>query len=317
MRAPAYHLRPNKAVDRLIFMDAIRWIGRLHPLNQYTYYGLGGPYLEDFRMLYEMHPEDAVVSIERDREVYKRQQFHLPCATLQVKRAELSSFISRFDPDDHAAIFWLDYTNLRYSNFEEFSALLQRLAFDSLVKITLRAEWKDFMNRVPGDDKPAEFRKMFAALMPDPSANPPINTEAFAALVQSMLRTAVQRALPAATGKAFQPICTFYYSDGTFMFTSTGVVCARDEKDAAREMFQNWKFASLHWAKPKRIDVPTLTTKERLLLQEFLPCESRAGRMLRGKLGYLIDDTRAKTDAKLRQYAQFHRYYPYVMRAVP
>jgi hypothetical protein len=43
----------------------------------------------------------------------------------------------------------------------------------------------------------------------------------------------------------------------------------------------------------------------------------RAGVTLRRALGYLIDDTRPKTESRLKQYAQFHRYYPYVMRAVP
>jgi hypothetical protein len=101
------------------------------------------------------------------------------------------------------------------------------------------------------------------------------------------------------------------------MFTATGIVCARGDRSAIRETFGQWKFASLNWSKPKRIDVPTLTTKERLHLQELLPCHQNAGRILRQRLGYLIDNTKAKTEARLKQYELLHRYYPYVMRAVP
>lgn len=294
-------------------MDAIGQLDRLHPLHTYTYYGFGGPYLEDFRLLYERYPSVKTISIERDGEVLKRQKFHKPYATLELEPIELKSFISDYEPADHRCIFWLDYTDLRYSNFEEFNALIVKVAADSLIKITLRAQAKDFIE----DSAQEQFRERFSALMPDPSATLPNSPDAFASLVQAMVQIAIQKALPAATGMTLQPICSFYYSDGTFMLTVTGIVCARSERIAVRENFQKWSLSSLNWAKPKRIDVPTLTTKERLLLQEFLPCQRYSGRMLRRKLGYLIDDTKAKTESRLKQYEQFHRYYPYVMRAVP
>ncbi|MGH7814651.1 MAG: O-methyltransferase [Candidatus Binataceae bacterium] len=62
MKAPAYHLRPNKAVDRLIFMEAIQHLEGVHPLDSYTYYGFGGPFLEDCRLIYERHPKIKIVS---------------------------------------------------------------------------------------------------------------------------------------------------------------------------------------------------------------------------------------------------------------
>ena len=64
MKQPPYHLRPNKAVDRLALVEAIKRLGRMGDLSEYTYYGLGGPYLEDFRLLYELCPEIKMVSIE-------------------------------------------------------------------------------------------------------------------------------------------------------------------------------------------------------------------------------------------------------------
>jgi len=117
--------------------------------------------------------------------------------------------------------------------------------------------------------------------MPDPAADPPTNAEAYAWLLQQMVQIASQKALPAASGMTFQPVCTFYYTDGTFMFTATGIVCKREEKQNVRQLYRTWPFASLNWSRPKRIDVPTLTTKERLALQQLLPCRRRAGVTLR------------------------------------
>ena len=139
MRHPAYHLRPNKAVDRLTLVDAIRRVGKLGDLSDYTYYGMGGPYLEDFRLLYEFYPEIRMISIEEDEDTFKRQQFHLPCRTprLTLKKTEFKSFLAQYEPNDEKSIFWLDYVGLEYGHFEDFMVLLGKVAANSVVKMTL------------------------------------------------------------------------------------------------------------------------------------------------------------------------------------
>ena len=146
MTAPAYHLRPNKAADRHLLMEAI---GRLvgmdgDGLSGYTYHGFGGPYLEDFRLLYERYHEIRMVSIEEDVETFKRQEFHRPCSSLELKNQSLSDFIAMYDPGASKGIFWLDYNKLEYSHFTDFQSVLKTVADGSMVKITLRAEPKEF-----------------------------------------------------------------------------------------------------------------------------------------------------------------------------
>ena len=86
MKHPAYHLRPNKAAERFAFIEAIRRLERLSEsgLADYTYHGLGGPYLEDFRLLYEFCPDIDMVSIESNDETYKRQRFHRPSSKVKL-----------------------------------------------------------------------------------------------------------------------------------------------------------------------------------------------------------------------------------------
>ena len=203
MTSPAYHLRPNKAVDRLSFIEAIRFLGQLGNLSEYTYYCLGGPYLEDCRLLYEFYPEIKMVSVEKDAEVYKRQAFHLPCGTIQLKPTELKSFIAQYEPKDQKSIFWLDYTALEYGHFQDFMALIGKVAAKSMIKITLRAAPRDYRK------KEEEFRQRFEALMPNPSATPPVRSDDFAFLVQQMVRIAAQKALPAEMSHEFQPCRVF------------------------------------------------------------------------------------------------------------
>jgi hypothetical protein len=320
MKHPPYHLRPNKAVDRLFFLEAIRRLEYIAVLAEYTYYGLGGPYLEDFRLLYELCPEVDMVSIEEDEETYKRQLFHQPCGKLRLEKADFKSFLARYEPNDAKSIFWLDYTGLEYAHFEDFMVLLDKVAEKSMIKITLRAEPSDYFFERHHDKqgRSAErFRQQFGAVMPDSGIGPPRGLKDFAYLVQKMIQVAAQRALPSVIPLMFQPIDAFYYSDISGIFTLTGVVCRREAAAETCAAFQGLRFSNLNWAEPKLIDVPVLSTKERLQLQRFLPCEEMAGRTLREALGYLIDWDQAKTEGKLSQYADFHRYYPYFMKAVP
>jgi len=121
VKHPPYHLRPNKAVDRLFFVEAIKRLDRLADLKEYTYYGLGGPYLEDFRLLYEMCPEvKKMVSIEENEDTFRRQEFHLPCGILRLEKTKFKSFLAGYEANDENSIFWLDYTGLEYGHFEDF-----------------------------------------------------------------------------------------------------------------------------------------------------------------------------------------------------
>ena len=107
MTVPAYLLRPNKAADRFALMEAIRRLSRLDPkgLEGYTYYGLGGPHLEDFRLLYELYPEISMVSIESAKRNLKRQKFHLPCSSVCLEGVDVSTFISSYKRSSGKSIF--------------------------------------------------------------------------------------------------------------------------------------------------------------------------------------------------------------------
>ena len=313
MKQPPYHLRPNKAVDRLLLIEAIRHLGKSTELDQYTYYGLGGPYLEDFRLLHESFPELGLVSIEEERQIFKRQEFHLPCGKVQLQNVDFSSFLRQYDSRDQKSIFWLDYTRLAYSQFDDFMSLLEKVAARSMVKVTLRANPNDYFQQRELDN----FKRTFEVFLPNSSVVLPHSREAFAKLLQDMLQIAAQRALPSGSGMAYQPLSSFYYKDRTGILTLTGIVCERSNLKNVRESFSNWQYASLNWAKPKQIDVPILSTKERLHLQKDLPCEGDAGRILVRALGYYVDDNRRESIRKMRQYAHFYRHFPYFMKAIP
>jgi len=329
MSGPPYHLRKNKAADRFALIEAIRRLPYLGiALNNYSYFSLGGPYLEDMRQIYDFCPEINMVSIESSHHVCSRQHFHTPCRTIQIVESDMSDYITTFQPEKQC-IFWLDYNGFENSNFYDFIRLLRKVFEGSLIKITLKANPMDYWT-FPRDGranerrrgKTFEFRNIFERYLPHPDDYPPLQTQEFANFVKQMLHVAVEEAFPAeTTDLTFRPISSFYYADTTPMFTLTGIVWPRENVQGLYEIFGDWEFADLTWdveSQPKLIDIPDLSTKERLFLQAFLPCEAARGTTLRHALGHLIhhrDD--GTTEASLEQYAAFHRYFPYFLRGVP
>ena len=322
MTVPAYHLRPNKAIDRFALMEAIRRLARLggKGLGRYTYYGLGGPYLEDFRLLYELYPKIRMVSIEEDKETLKRQEFHRPCSSLQLEPKNLSSFITSYNPGNAKSIFWLDYTRLERDCFDDFQHILGGMAPGSMIKVTLPSD-PDKLFLAPDKRRSPElideFHEKFVDFMPNTSANLPRDPKCFADLMQDMTQIAAQQALPTTyKGRKFIPVSSFRYSDGTQMFTLTGVVCRENMEGKLKKVFKDWEHANLTWKPPKLIDMPILSTKERLLFQSVLPAK-KSGRTLRKILGYRIDNKPGRTEEALKQYATFHRYAPYFLKGIP
>lgn len=321
MSSPAYHLRTNKAVDRFLFQEIIRQQIDLKDMAGYTYHGFGGPYLDDFRLIHESFPEMKMVSIERDNDVFRRQRFNRPSGNIKLVHNDLHSFLSRFSAEKKKCIFWLDYTSLEYSQFEEFRMLLEKASSGSIVKITLQAEPRNHHNKSydakdeKGNyitDKNEKFRNTFRDVLPDTSAAIPRDPIQFSRLLQDMLHLAAQRSLPYVDGGLnFQPISSFYYKDGVGIFTLTGVVCRSSEKAEIKERMACWKWPNFCWRKdPVQIDIPVLSTKERLHLQSDLPC---AARHLIKRLGYKIDGENSLS--QMKQYAEFYRQYPYFIRA--
>ena len=321
MKHPPYFLRFNKAADRLTLIEAIKRVGRLSGnLDDYTYYSLGGPFLDDFRLMYEFYPEIALVSIEETKETFKRQLFHRHCGNIVLYYGDMAAFISQYQPEDEKSIFWLDYTGFQLSHFNDFKRILRKVNPGSMIKITLQADPKEYY-RVTDENHEENFlyfRRTLGDYLPDPSCNPPKLVDEFVCLVQKMLQIAANQAFPAEeTPLIFQPVCTFYYSDSIFMLTLTGIVWPRQDLEKINKAFKNWEFLNLTWADPKLIDIPILTTKERLLLQGILPGDQPQGLKLFKKLGYRIEYDDAKTIEALEQYAAFHRYSPYFTQGLP
>jgi len=334
---PAYHLRPNKAVDRLLFLEMLRTLVR-SPLGlPQTYIGLGGPFLEDFRLLAREFPSLDLVSVERDNETIKRQEFHLCSKRLLCLYGTLGEYIANIFPTDQAVAVWADFTTMDRECLSEFSDIIRKSVPGSLVRVTVRAE-SPVANRYNlrfkyPDRIPKKRKDDFKGLQKEHLVDMAIDGVAFRKewfgwidfspnrypqTLANMIETTAQASC---TGtKAFVPVHAVMYSDGTIMLSKTGVICEGKQRSSiARHFVEHCGFCSEDPTVVEKIDVPILTTKERLYLESVLPVENPTGDASLRKLGYSVEGEggEALSLQKMKQYEKYYSLYPHFGRIVP
>jgi hypothetical protein len=314
-----YQLRPNKAVERLVFVELLR---RLDPAlqiaTQYRYVGFGGPQMEDFRILHESFPGMKMLSIERDAEVLKRQRFNCPHTNVQCKRQSSGQFVLSVS-DKQSLIVWLDYAEAdeRPTQIAEFQSLLQNLRSRSVVKLTLNAE-PSTLGGSPGDaglqaSRLTSFRRDFDRCFPDGIEEEMMVADNFPSALLKVVDYAAKEVLRG--DWRFQLLTSSTYADSRQqMMTVTGVVGAKTDLSSVlvTSNLVEWDFARLSISDPPvRIKVPELTLKERIFIDQLLPKLEKEPAKVQQKLRFLLDKTQNDSEEKLRSYLLFHRHYPF------
>ncbi len=322
MKHPAYHLRTNKAVDRL------EWISQIKKalLNERKagYYSLSGPFLEDMKLAHYFFPRMQLVSIEGNAQTFKRQQFHKFSSKLRLQNFTVEDYLTHKYEPGYQDFFWLDFTDLSTKSFRVFRTLLTKAPHGSLIRLTVRAEPNRALNEADGhltDIQKAEVRQRIetkfdtdfgAILSHDAPRTPLCSREKFARTVQLMARRIASEALDNKSERDFKHISTARYDDGSQMLSITGVVLDRDKSIALELRLRQNDLLITDWPEPYEIEVPTLSLAERHSLNKCLPIANTntMGPKLARKLRYNIDQGLPRTEFVLAQYGLHYLSYP-------
>ena len=332
---PAYHLRPNKAVDRAIFLEMLHAFESKSSLSRYTYIGLGGPFLEDFRLIAQAFPKMKMISIEEDEEIYKRQKFHQCARNIKLINSTLEDFLSSEFPTDHPTISWVDYTSFEKASLLEISTIARTTVPLSMLRVTVRAasplykEMKlQFMRpeQMPAV-KAAEFKQFVKKYrqrfnVQDVAYDDSLFTwnnfteQNYPKLISNLLFSVITAAC--SSPKTYLPLHSVMYSDGTIMLSTTGLICLEEDKQKLTEHFKaRCDFFSSDYNNVEMIDVPMLTTKERLHLEGEIPASDPNGATVISRLGYFVEENEIVNRHKIKQYEKYNRYYPYFGKLIP
>lgn len=320
-----YRLRPNKAVDRELFLSLLMRLTPSLSLENYQYVGLGGPFLEDFRLVHARLGLKRMACVETEQEVHKRQLFNRPIASIECVHATLEDYLDGHD-FEAPAIIWFDYTEPRgiTTQIERFARTIGTVPLGSVLRVTLNANpeslGKPDTNEVSVEiddvassdrkEKPtvqewrlARFKERVGQLFPSGLSADGMTQKRFGFSVLRVLKLAVEKeALNFRDRRIVWALAT-HYKDGQAMVTAALVVCAADNT-TIEELVKGWEFYSTSDA-PHRLDLPALSTLERLTLESN-------------------DDVRAKMTFELPKsdmgedpfsvFKKFYRIYPHFSR---
>lgn len=316
-----YQLRPNKAVERLVFMELLNRLDAVLKIGAtYDYVGFGGPQMEDFRLLHEVFPGMKMLSIERDLNVLKRQRFNCPHTNVRSRLQTSADFVSKVS-DRRRLVVWLDYTDAseRVAQIAEFQSLLRSLQDRSIVKLTLNATPSTLGGSV-GEPRLLKtrlsaFLSDFGRCFPNGLEEEAMADENFPNALLAVVDYVGREAFSGRGDWRFQPLTFAAYSDSRQqMLTVTGIIGQKTDLNGVLTVsgFADWDFSRLTWNDPiVRIRVPELTLKERVFINQLLPKLANDAAAVQKRLRFFLDETEDASQEKLRNYITFQRHYPY------
>ncbi len=306
-----YRLRPNKAVDRELFLSLLMRLAPKLALEKYHYVGLGGPFLEDFRLIHGRVGIAKMTCIETEEQVHKRQLFNRPIASIECVHKSLEDYLDETDLDS-PAIIWFDYTEPKgiTSQIERFARTIGTVPIGSVLRITLNAN-PSSLGRPDGNLSEAElmewrlqaFQRRLGALFPNGLIADGMKQENFGRSLLHALKLAVEKEVLSFRDRRIVWALATHYADGQAMVTAALVVCQNDDK-TIEEVVQAWEFHATTDA-PHRVDLPALSTLERLTMESNDDAQA--------KMGFELP-TSNMGENPFDVFRKFYRIYPHFSR---
>lgn len=328
-----YSLRPNKAVDRQLFIDLLVRANRYLSIGDYTYISFGGTYFEDFKLMHSYFGNDEMISIEGDLTVYERQKFNSPHASIKLNHTKSNDFISSYTPDRNA-IVWLDYASPSElkSQCNELEILIGKALLGDIIKITVNANpntllnsdsWNEekgrryFVNEI-NEKRLSILRERVGEILPNYATSDDFSRKRYPSLLNKMIGYVCSVAINnrgESEPIVFQPMTSFSYADSEHqMLTVTGTLLKKAEVNDFLNTTQlnRWSLASTDWTNSIAIAVPALTVKEKYFLDQLMPTLDYD--MVKRNLGFSFVPLEKENKEIIESYMKLYRYYPSFQR---
>lgn len=270
-----YRLRPNKAVDRELFLALLGRLAAHMRIEEYSYIGMGGPYLEDFRLIHAKLGIERMVCVEAEEQVHLRQLFNRPVEAIECINNTFEDYLDSEDFDTPVVI-WFDYTDPRVitDQIERFSRSIGELPIGSILRITLNAapsslgEQSD-AEKVTGKNlqewRLDRFKERMGTMFPSETRPEGMTFKNFGSTILRALYVAVERVAVNFKDRKVVWALSTHYADGQPMTTAT-LIIVDHEDSVTGELVAAWKYHSTPM-NPLKIDMPALSTKERIIME--------------------------------------------------
>ena len=321
-----YQLRPNKAVDRELFLSFLSRIAATLRLEKYGYIGLGGPFLEDFRLIHARLGIREMVCIEAEENVHKRQLFNRPVECIECVHSTLEDYLDSNEIET-PSIIWFDYTEPKgiTDQIERFSRTIGEVPIGSILRITLNANpsslGKPEPDEITTEEGPIEERKdgkknlqewrfnrfneRMGTVMPSKIGPEDMTYKRYGRSILRALSLSVDRNVMGSSDREVVWALATHYADGQPMVTGTLIVVAsEDDQGFPKELIEEWDFHSTP-NDPLRLDMPALSALERLCME--------SNHDPKAVLGFELPKSEMKEDP-FEAFNRFYRVFPHFSR---
>lgn len=317
MGSPIYHLRPNKSVDRNLFVESLVKLERILDLSNYRYIGFGSYEFDEFKLVYKALGIEDLHSIEMDSDVFLRQSFNKPYSFIKIFNKKCGDYFDEDYEDDKQSIIWLDFSEANNKNeqCQDITNICSKVSAFDILRITFNANASGIplgnagAVAVTSDEKKiARFdwvKNNLSEFIPDDITCEDVTTKRYPGLLLKIIKKAVYKNLSPDLFAC--PINSFIYSDNTLMMTLTIIFGPLSEKDGVlsnlKRAFNGWEqYVNINsWDKQITIDLPPLTVHEQLELRQY-STDAEAINQIEEKMGIKEDE--------IKRYLLFARYYP-------
>lgn len=320
----SYHLRPNKFVERSLFIDLLRIVCPKAP-KDYLYISMGGPQLEDHRQIHYQLEFENLLSIESDPVIYERQCFNKRPACIECRNISTEELIADFVSIDEQYptqdyIIWLDYAaaNKRYEQLGEFQSLLSTLNVGDIIKLTINANPTSLCEKHAGESSDELQKRRFDILkgqlqeyLSQDYDYSDLTRKGFLKILCSSIEIAILRGLDGTDKPIFLPILSFTYQDGPHLMLNVAIKLYENEEQRNKEkelLQKKWSFFTELICDTKLISVPDLTIKERIYLESKFYSDSEEA--IHDEMPFNFVRNKEESLNILKQYFQHYRRYP-------
>ncbi len=321
-----YFLRPKKQIERKIFIEILQKIQKplKTDISKYQYIGMGSIYYYDYILFHKFLGISEMISLD-DKKCENRFKFNIPYdEIIKFYNKKTTEYLLHNDIRENS-IIWFDYDskflryhskmkgnhfiNLNESILEDLKIVSQKCKHNVFYIITLNIN----MSYRIFELKP--FREYFVNklntnLSGDFLKQENISYENYPKIIQNLIVNIIKNAGQFNKVK-FNKLFSFVYQDGTPMFTFGGLFSDDKIPDS---VYKCSDYIFKDEFDIKKIDVPILTYKEKLMLDkslnyfqnsiEKLQIGNELEKKVIEKLGFEIKYE------ELKNYIEYYRYYP-------
>lgn len=321
-----YQLRPNKFIDRQMFVDLLTRFVPFVGADRYVYISMGGKHLVDHAAVYRYVGIENLFSFDQNEEIIGRQEINRPISKALCKSltsgnlaGELERIVGGF-PGASNVIVWLDYTSPheRRTQLQELTSVAGKMVAGDIIRVTLNANlgtldgdggssaWKLAGFKSPQDYRIERLRGQIGEYVPNGRTS--IEERSFPSILCECVGLALSKVERLRPDIKFTPVLNTSYRDGQRMTTVTCLVeDSGGKEDAPWRSSGCWSLAPTQWGDIVDISAPDLSIREKIKLDEII---SDATENISQRLGFLLGESKEKSLEAVASYKTLHRYYP-------